>query len=247
MSDITYDIYFTGQIIDGYLEAAVKKNLAKLFNASPEKINAMFSGKPVLLKKGLNKESAQKFAAVMKKAGAKVVAKSHGDSQSKPKPATQDSDNASNVTQSAPTYSDDAAFSVAAKGSDVINPDEYHTPEPVQVDTSSLSAEGNYGPLESDTTPPPPAPDTSHISTAEVGSTLDESETIEAIDIPNLDDLNITAMEGELLKEEEKPKTTPVEVDTSGLSVAEAGSDMGQKEDDAPPPAPDTSHLKVDK
>jgi hypothetical protein len=243
MDDITYDIYFTGQIVDGYLEGAVKKNLAKLFNASPEKINAMFAGKPVLLKKGLNKESAQKFAALMKKAGAKAVAKSHGGPE---KPA-QDVDANSASPNTAPNQTDDSGLSVAARGSDVINPNEYHHAEAVTVDISGLSAEGNFAPLEDNSPPPPPAPDTSHLSTAQVGSVLDESEAIMAVDIPDLDGLNITAMEGELLKEHEKPKVTPVTVDTSSFSVAAPGSDMGQKPDDPPPPAPDTSHLSIDK
>ena len=73
MDNSLYDIYFRGGITPNQNIAAVKSNLAKLFKASDEKISAMFSGRAMVIKKGLSKEAALKYQAIMEKSGATVI------------------------------------------------------------------------------------------------------------------------------------------------------------------------------
>lgn len=52
--EFTYRILFNGQILPGHDAGEVRRKLAELFRIdSPEKIEALFSGKPVSLRKGL--------------------------------------------------------------------------------------------------------------------------------------------------------------------------------------------------
>ena len=69
-----YNLIFQGKIIDGASLAEVKKNVAQLFKADAAKTAALFSGKPIVIKKNLDTESAKKYIAVLKKAGAVVKA-----------------------------------------------------------------------------------------------------------------------------------------------------------------------------
>ncbi len=61
--DKRYDLYFAGEILPDADLAAVKINLAQLFKADSAKIEALFSGKPVALKRNLDTISAKKNAA----------------------------------------------------------------------------------------------------------------------------------------------------------------------------------------
>ena len=66
-----HNIIFSGELVAGYETEEVKANLAKLFKIDDAaKINAIFSGKAVTLKKNLDAEKAAKYEAVLGKAGA---------------------------------------------------------------------------------------------------------------------------------------------------------------------------------
>ncbi len=56
--------------------------------------------------------------------------------------------------------------------------------------------------------------------------------------------VSVSPAEGELLRPEERPQVSAVEVDTSGLS-AEGSYARLEADRPAPPPAPDTSHLEM--
>ena len=61
MSDQQFDIIFRGDIVFGHQLADVKLRLQQLFKADAVKIDALFSGRPVPLKRGLDLASAQKY------------------------------------------------------------------------------------------------------------------------------------------------------------------------------------------
>ncbi len=65
-----YHVRFTGQLQDGLDQESVVTNLTKLTNLSSEKAEALLSpGKPLLLKKNIELETAQKYSKVFEKAG----------------------------------------------------------------------------------------------------------------------------------------------------------------------------------
>ena len=72
---VSYAIVFNGKIIDGFQIISVKAHLAKMLKASPEKISALFSGKPVVIKRTTNKQAAIKYGTALKKVGVDVKIK----------------------------------------------------------------------------------------------------------------------------------------------------------------------------
>lgn len=72
MSKQQFDIIFRGDIVFGHQLADVKIKLQQLFKADAAKIDALFTGRPVPLKRGLDQASAQKYKDVLIKAGAQV-------------------------------------------------------------------------------------------------------------------------------------------------------------------------------
>ena len=75
MSEPTYHIVFRGDIQMGQTLPQVKQNLASLFGLDIAKVEALFTGKPVVLKRNLNETSAAKFKAALARAGAVVAIK----------------------------------------------------------------------------------------------------------------------------------------------------------------------------
>jgi hypothetical protein len=72
MSEQQFDIIFRGDIVFGHQLADVKARLQQLFKADAAKVDALFSGRPVPLKRGLDQASAQKYKEALIKAGAQV-------------------------------------------------------------------------------------------------------------------------------------------------------------------------------
>jgi hypothetical protein len=72
MSDQQFDIIFRGDIVFGHQLADVKARLQQLFKADAAKVDALFSGRPVPLKRGLDHASAQKYKDALMNAGALV-------------------------------------------------------------------------------------------------------------------------------------------------------------------------------
>lgn len=68
----TWRIVFYGEILEGYTLDDVKAKLAQAFNASPERIAKMFSGKEYVVRKDIPKEKLDKYLAVLEKMGMKV-------------------------------------------------------------------------------------------------------------------------------------------------------------------------------
>jgi len=72
MSDQLFDIIFRGDIVLGHQITAVKQRLGQLFKADEASINALFSGVALPLKRNLDAATAEKYKAVLIKAGAQV-------------------------------------------------------------------------------------------------------------------------------------------------------------------------------
>ncbi len=67
-----FDIYFSGEILEGNDPAQVRAAVGKIFKLSGDKLDALFTGKPRRIKKDLNVEQSGKFREVFRKAGAMV-------------------------------------------------------------------------------------------------------------------------------------------------------------------------------
>ena len=70
MADPQFEIAFSGQIAEGADLATVKQNISKLFNADAERLEQMFSGKRVLIKRAADEATMAKYRGAFQKAGA---------------------------------------------------------------------------------------------------------------------------------------------------------------------------------
>ena len=184
MSNELYEVAFSGVIADGADPAQVRLNLGHMFKANKAKLDQLFSGNRVVIKKNIDQQTALKYQAAMKKAGAVCEVKKLGSSQAKSAPATQPVANRpakasrQGSTQSAfdipPAPDTDPlhitaeqisslSATVAPVGSDVQDRKQT-TPEPA-VDISGLSMAPPGTDLgEINHKPEPPPPDTSGLS-----------------------------------------------------------------------------------
>ncbi|WP_051940417.1 hypothetical protein [Stenoxybacter acetivorans] len=62
-------IVFRGEIIEGKAKAEVKAHAAQLFKISPERIDRIFSGKPIVLKKDLSADEGLRYQNALEKIG----------------------------------------------------------------------------------------------------------------------------------------------------------------------------------
>ena len=70
--DQQFNVVFKGDLVKGATVDQVKSNLAKLFKADPAKLEHLFAGKAVIIKKGLDLAGADKYESVLRRAGAIV-------------------------------------------------------------------------------------------------------------------------------------------------------------------------------
>jgi len=73
MPDPTFRIVFKGELIEGYSPATVRSNLAETLSLEKEKVEKLFSGNPVLLKKNASRESCDAITAKFTAAGARCT------------------------------------------------------------------------------------------------------------------------------------------------------------------------------
>lgn len=223
MSEKTYQVVVTGELVKGAYLPDVKAKLAILFNMPAEKLDPLFSGKRVTIKKGLAEDAAQKYVAAVLAAGLLCFAEALGAE-------------AALQARAAGTM---AGVSLAPVGVTLIDPPSVTVPV---IDTGALSV----APVGETLVEPPPVTspviDISAFSVAPVGGNLVEHSPIKAPDI-DISALSVAPPGSRLVE----PKTvTPPAIDTSNLDLAPVGSDVGEmKRKDGPPP-PDTSHLKLD-
>jgi len=86
----TYSVIFSGKVAEGFEVDQVKQNMAQVFKLSAEKVDKLFSGKPVAIKRSVDQSSALKFRNVMAKAGALGVIREDGASSSKQQTGSQE-------------------------------------------------------------------------------------------------------------------------------------------------------------
>ena len=183
------EVAFAGELMPGVDAAQVKANLARLFQADPQRIAALFSGRRIVIKSNLDAASAEKYRLTLERAGARVEISPVGQAQPVAAPAAAPAPAAAQAPQApraaSPAELPGSAFPVLkvaprdeymAAFRDVNAPDfglapvgvdlQDARPEPVApaLDLSQLSV----APVGSDmgqakVAPPGPPPDTSHL------------------------------------------------------------------------------------
>lgn len=240
-----FDLVFRGQLAKGFDPETAKKNLGQLFKISTAKVEALFSGKPVTLKRGLSAESANKYRVAIKKAGALVELVEDKPAEKRGKavftasteagstsvsgmgaiPGTQSAAAAISGTEplSAAGEADDGGLSLAPLGTAVLTTEERKPVELRQVDTSRLSLR-------------PPGK-----------SLLDASEyraVPAAREISST--LELAAPGADVLTPKERKAEVIADIDISGLELDDSGENLAPAVK-TPPPPPDVSGISLEK
>lgn len=74
MTDSTYRVVFSGSPLPGTDRDTAIRNFATLFKRAPEQVEAMFSGQPSVIKKGISEAEAGKYCRALEKAGVEARA-----------------------------------------------------------------------------------------------------------------------------------------------------------------------------
>ena len=227
-----FELIFEGQIVEGQSVPAVQANMAQLFKASEAQIGKMFAGSRVVLKNKLDKATALKYQAVLKKNGAIVKIALMGAEAGAPSPvaATVTTREASSVS-AAPTASP-ASFSSSSSVSS--------TPASAPQ-AQSLSSTGRL-PVAGDKVETILAG--KQLDIAPVGIRLgpEVKEVVPHFD--HLDEISIAPAGADLVTPNDLPP--PPAPDVSHLSIAPVGTDMGQLKKNEKLITPDISHIKLE-
>jgi len=235
MSQNTFEVVFSGKLVEGAAPEKVKANVAALFKVEVAKVERLFSGATVSIKKGVDEATAKKYQMALHKAGAITqVVNRDAAAASSPKPATAKS--AATAKPAAPQGQKPAASatevglqksvvkpapagvgelaSAAVDAPGTVLVEHQDLPEP-QIDTSALSMDQPGVELTEHQEVPEPEVDISGLSMGEEGEVLGQESPFEPLQVDvsgmSMDEPGVTLVEHE---EAEKP-----EIDTSNLSL----------------------------
>ncbi|GAB4294115.1 MAG: hypothetical protein Kow0096_10100 [Thiohalomonadaceae bacterium] len=214
MSNTTFAVIFSGQLVEGARVEQVQANFSQLFKVELSRITPMFCGKPVTIKKGIDEATAKKYQQALLQAGAicqVVDLAAATPAAAQQAPAAPAADTAPVPVAAAPAGGLNATL--AEPGAIIKEPEEV---PPLQVDISHLSM-GEVG----ETIIEPTAPtelevDVSALSLAEPGVLLVPPSEVEALQV----DVSALSMAepGVILKEPEQVE--PPQIDISKISLA---------------------------
>lgn len=148
MSDIRYSVIFRGDLQPGFTVADVKANFGRLFKAGPEAIEKLFSGRPLAIKKNLNRDQAEQLKAKLAQVGALSTVKAEGE-PAVPKPAPAPAAEAAAEPEPA-SMDSGASLSLAPMEGYLVKEHERREVDPVQVPVSHLDLQPEGGNLVKD-------------------------------------------------------------------------------------------------
>jgi len=204
MSD-EYRLVFSAEVISGQHPAVVKKRLQAVLKLDDERMEALFSGKPVVVKKATDEATAVRYQTAFEKAGARL--------------RVLPLDSAAGPQQDAAAEKprETGGLTVLPPGADVLAPHERPTSPAIQVDTSHLSIQGavfNTDEPEAVTA----APNVDHLTLAESGAQLGMQDMSADVLVAEIDVDFELAEVGEILAQLD-PEPAPPPPDTTHLSL----------------------------
>jgi hypothetical protein len=268
-----YNIYYSGELLEGQQLDQVRAKLAALFKANDATLDKLFSGNPQLVKRGCDKPTALKYKQAMENAGAKPLIKavevaSAHEATPAPKPAKQQTaaeriaalasapdigaygdsqasiEPATNAANSAPEG--DSGLNLSPQGTEVLKPDERSEQIVADIDTSALDLDAASQRLSEEAPSPPPAPDTSHLAMSEAGESIPNLVTNQATTVPDSETLDLSP-QGTDFSDCHAPEPEIPNLDLSAISLAPEGSEVLEEKDrNRPkPPPPATDHISL--
>lgn len=253
-----YEVVFNGMIARGFETGQVKQNLAKLFKVDISKMEALFSGNMIVVKSGIDEESANRYQEAMKKAGAVCAIREKSADATKPqaqqqpapvpetKPVQQPvsppiaETPAENIVPTTPVSSSEDDGMLAPPGVQII--EHKVIPEP-DIDISAI----DMAEVGADVTEPVAAPprmdiNIDNLDMAEVGADVTDPVAPPPPLEVNIDNLDMAEVGSDVADPVAPPP--PLDVNIDDMSMAEAGADVTDPAVPAPEPDIDISKLK---
>jgi hypothetical protein len=249
MSEL-FNVVFRGDILPGHTLPAVKAQMAQLFKLDDNRLAAVFSGKPVVLKKDCDAVTAEKVKAALTRVGADAEIKSSAPAPAAaqavpaPKPAV------SPAPPAAPVAS--GGIKLAPVGPVLTEAERAALRKsPVQVKTDHIVLEKRASSFMAADEKPAiakrpeiKAPD---FGIAAAGGDLlreNEKRSYEELDL-DLSAFAVAEPGADMLRADEKMPLPVMEIEELNVDLAPVGSDMAQIKKAPPPPPPKTDHLKL--
>jgi hypothetical protein len=180
----TYDIIFSGKLIEGASLEKTKKQISIIFKTDSTQLNKLFSGKAVTIKSDVDDETASKYRAAFRKAGALV--------EIKPSASSSDSSNITSPRQKLTEETLDELTLLPPNTGSLIDCAKTVTPQPIP-DTSNISLASPGTVLDETSPPEPPVIDTSTLTVnpPNSGTLEDCKKQVEPYPIPDISHLDI--------------------------------------------------------
>ncbi len=229
--DPLYDIFFAGQLVDGVDETTARSRLGQLFKANEATLDKLFSGKPMAIKRGLDKAGAIKYKRAMEKAGAVALVRAQAAPEPAPAPPPNDTFNDDDL----PSSADIAAPAPAPESGSMADRIAALASEPAAASTSRAASFGDTSEVAE-----------GNMTLAAAGSDVlneDERTQVESVEV-DTSGINLASgfEEPEALGGSTEPALDP---DTSHLSMGEVGEDIPHLEVEVEELDPDVSHLSM--
>lgn len=237
MSQNLYNVVFRGMLTGAKSEDEVKVELAALFKASADKIEALFSGKPVVIKRNIDAATATKFRAAFERAGAFCELVKAEESAEQPDPGAGE---ASPAQRPEPSAQPEPAPAGAE-------------PAPSEPASAAEPPDDGGSDVEEVTAAPPPSepePSSAPVTASSDGEAADSiarsgdpNGTVLERDVSaNLSQLAIDESDRPHQPHEDVP---PPQVDIDSLSLAEDDTPLSQRPREAPREF-DTSGMRLE-
>lgn len=272
-----YNIYFAGALREGHELSAVRAAIASLFKADEATLARLFSGTRQLVKRDCDKATALKYKRAFESAGAVPIIQAAATQASAAAPGTasepmtaaqriaalaaapdpghrrQSSSGAAPALSEkidekiAEPMAESGSIQLAPEGTPVLLPQERQAPPERTVETPQLQLDTSGERLSATPTPPPPAPDTSHLSEGPVGELLPSLPASAAPLSPDTSGIALSP-DGTDLSDCAAPAAAAPELDLSAIALAPVGADVLEAQYRKRPerPAPATDHLTLD-
>lgn len=219
MSSETYDVYFSGACLKTADPEEAKRKIGAMFKLEGEKLERLFSGKPVPIKRGVDMDQAARFRVAFRDAGALVDIVPAG--QPAPDPAAR----AAAAARPRPAAPEAAAPEAAA--------------QPAPASGLALAE----GPLPPGDAPPPASiesPDYA-LSAPRDFNLSDCAPQVAAAEIPDISGL---ALDKPGVTLDEHPEPEPLVIDTEEWDLDPVGTTLAEERAVAPPQI-DTNELTM--
>lgn len=255
-SDIPlYDIIFRGDIKPGHQLPDVKKKLAQLFKADEQKINALFAGGAVPLKKNLEKAAAQKYQTVLSQAGADVQIAEAGKISARA-PKKRPASKVSQVSRSKPmSMQERLAQQQREQEPQSVKKNRQVESEPNVSERRPLETTLTLAPIGENLlvgskarVEPAVDVDVSRLSLRPQEGNLVDTEELshdEAVTV-ELIDYGLSELGDDLLRDDEREQVEAKDIRVPDVDLAPAGSELGQIPKAPAPEPPDTSAISLE-